>query len=284
MIKILRYIKNKLKSHKDTYYKVGKNVLILPYYHALPVYQKRFKLYDKALGHIANFLYSKNGKFYAIDIGANIGDSAALINNKYTIPTLCIEGSEEYLPYLRQNQERLGSHITIVDKFIGFDNLKTKKLNQKGTLTLSNSTHEFKSSINTLNHILDAHPKHKKSKLIKLDTDGYDFSILLNNLNFIKICQPILFFEYTLHYHSESERESLLVIQHLSNIGYTYFAVYDNFGHLMTIVNKDYIERFREINNYLKSNQFFGTAVYGIDICAFNANDADLYHYLHAEN
>jgi hypothetical protein len=100
-------------------YTVGRTKLLLPADHALDRYQARWKRYDRALGEIARLVWQKYPNSAAVDIGANVGDSAALINTYHDIPTLCIEGGEAFLPFLRENARRIGAHVAIEAAFVG---------------------------------------------------------------------------------------------------------------------------------------------------------------------
>ena len=79
-------------------YMVGRTRVVLPLDHALETYQARWKRYDRALGEIAHIVRGKYPDLRAVDIGANVGDTAALIFAYDDIPTLCIEGTEAFLP------------------------------------------------------------------------------------------------------------------------------------------------------------------------------------------
>lgn len=102
-------------------YAVGPYTIMLPVGHRLDSYQKTYKRYDIALGEIANIIAQKYPNMTALDIGANIGDSAALICKYQKIPVLCIEGDKHFIPLLRENSARIGAHIIIEECFIGAD-------------------------------------------------------------------------------------------------------------------------------------------------------------------
>ncbi|HAZ47443.1 MAG TPA: hypothetical protein DDW76_13245 [Cyanobacteria bacterium UBA11369] len=78
-------------------YQIGRYQIILPSDHLLDAYQSTWLRYDKALGYIAHAIFEKYPKSSAIDIGANVGDSAALIRQYSDIPVLCIEGNPNFI-------------------------------------------------------------------------------------------------------------------------------------------------------------------------------------------
>ena len=61
----------------DIQYTIGNISISLPHNHPLPSYQKAFLLYNKAVGIIAQIIEKENSNAIIIDIGANIGDTAA---------------------------------------------------------------------------------------------------------------------------------------------------------------------------------------------------------------
>jgi hypothetical protein len=222
------------------YYKIGRYVIELHSNHSLPECHEKWKRYDKSLGEIANILWNYYPNFTVIDIGANVGDSVAIICNKYDVDVLCIEGWSGFVSYLKKNEKLFHSKVDIYDKYLDNNN--------------------------TLIDALNSFPYYKKSKLIKIDTDGNDFLIINNSIEILKEIEPILFFEYLIKEHTA--HLSLMTIENLLKIGYDSFIVYDNYGNLLTTIRENYRMRFEELNNYLLSNIKNGIAVYYLDVCA----------------
>jgi len=127
--------------------------------------------------------------------------------------------------------------------------------------------------------ILQEHPTFQNSKLLKIDTDGFDFSIIQTSISVIGNLRPVLFFEYDIFFTSDARDESLKTLQVLFECGYQSFIVYDNYGnYLLSLTSQDY-DKFIDLNTYLFSNRFASgiTAVYYLDICAFAEADTDLF-------
>lgn len=268
-------------------YKIGPHSIVLPPGHMLDQYQTRWKRYDMALGEIARIVYAKYPGYTAIDIGANIGDTAALICKYNPVSVLCVEGHPGFLTLLETNASRVSSEIEIEKCFLGADG-RTVQFAQiaenKGTasLTTESGTGEPGVSIpmKSLETVLTEHPVFSDPRLIKIDTDGLDFRILLASKSCLQRLRPILYFEYDTNFQSTSDKEALQAIKMLISIGYTRFLVYDNYGnYLMTVTTQD---TFAELNAYLRSNRKHGWAVYYFDICAMTEDDADLFDQIHA--
>jgi hypothetical protein len=72
--------------------------------HMLPIYQSVHILYDSALPRICKYLENKNNKIFIVDMGANIGDTVAMIQSEISdySKILCVEGSESF--YISEKQ------------------------------------------------------------------------------------------------------------------------------------------------------------------------------------
>ena len=267
-------------------YVIGKHKILLPVDHMLDQYQSNWKRYDTALGYISQTIFKKYSKFTAIDIGANIGDSAALINKYIEIPILCIEGHPEFVPFLEYNASQIGN-IQIAKYFIGKDGESIcleNIISCGGTASIINaiSSESFPNnqiSLKSLASILEIFPQFKHSKLLKIDTDGCDFNIINDSIETIDLIKPILCFEYDINFSTNAEIDALETIENLLNIGYTSFLVYDNFGNYLINLNGYEYKKFIDLNAYLISNhrKSGNSAVYYFDIYAFPKIDEDLF-------
>jgi predicted RNA methylase len=106
--KINKYLRNIFNNNvpleeKDIHYKIENFSVLLPNNHKLPEYQLTYKNYDKKLRLITENTNNDQEKNVIIDIGANVGDSAAYIRSFTNSHIYCIEGDLYYLNYLRKN-------------------------------------------------------------------------------------------------------------------------------------------------------------------------------------
>ncbi|HLI22615.1 MAG TPA: FkbM family methyltransferase [Stellaceae bacterium] len=268
-------------------YSIGRHRLILPPDHLLDEYQAHYRLYDRVLGDIAQIVWHKYPGASAIDIGANIGDSAALICRDQDFPVLCIEGSPRYLGYLRRNLERLPATIEIAPVLVGGNAAAVPKagLQEKlGTarITSASATTDETIEMRPLADILAAHSKFSQPRLIKSDTDGSDFEILASSIDVLRAVRPVLFFEYDPKFRIDGFEMGLATLAKLHEIGYSCFLVYDNFGNCLEIVTGDPRERFAQLNRYLMSHALFGPQIHYFDVCACGPQDEDIARLLYA--
>ena len=267
----------------DKVYRIGRFELILPADHALDQYQQHFRLYDRLLGEIARLLVAKYPDAAAIDIGANVGDTAALLCREQDMPILCIEGHPQFVSYLRRNLERLPPCIEVAECLVGAraGSVPLADLHARdGTAALQPGAQVAAGApslaVRRLAEILAEHPRFGGARLLKTDTDGADFEILLSSLDVIRKHRPVLYFEYDPTLRVQGTREATEVVAALTAEGYRYFLVFDNYGNFMTCIEQDAADRFGELDRYLLSHLLFGRRVHYLDVCAFSADDEDL--------
>ena len=266
----------------DRTHRLGRFEIVLPAEHRLDQYQRAYRLYDRFLGDIANLVGQKYPDATAIDIGANVGDSAAAICRDRDLPVLCIEGSPTFLPYLRENRRRLPAGIEVVECLVSSedgtapaDYLKA----ERGTASIGTpgaSPAPGPLVLRRLDSILKEHPRFLHARLVKSDTDGADFDILIASLPVFRHDKPVLYFEYDPTVRKDGHQKALALIAGLVRSGYGAFAVYDNFGHFLEVIDTGILDRFADLDRYLMSNLFFGRHVYYLDVCAFAKADYDI--------
>ena len=256
---------------------------MLPADHPLDQYQERYRLYDWVLGEITPLLLEKYPDATAIDIGANVGDTAALLCRERTLPVLCIEAHPRFLPYLRRNLERLPGGIEVAECLVGA---------RRGTVPAASYVARHGTAgvdvaavagaegsglvVRPLAEILREHPRFLNARLLKTDTDGSDFEILQSSLEVIGRTRPVLYFEYDPTLRPDGASAARRTIAALLQAGYRSFLVQDNFGHFLERIDARIEERFASLDRYLFSNLYFGRQIYYYDVCAFSAADEDL--------
>ncbi|WP_421654425.1 FkbM family methyltransferase [Leptothermofonsia sp. ETS-13] len=265
-------------------HQIGRFQILLPANHMLDQYQKTWWRYDTALGYIAQIVFQKYPDACAIDIGANVGDSAALIRSYADAPILCIEGNPEFIEYLEHNASTIGG-IEIDQCFVGNDNtiVDFERINSNGgTATIVDAVSSeamWFIEMKSLRTILENHLDFRQTKLLKIDTDGFDFAIIQKSTSVISALRPVLYFEYDTNFKPEGEVEALEAIKALFEIGYTYFLVYENFGNYLFSITAQDLDKFIDLNICLASNRKkSGTSViFYFDICALTEEDFDLF-------
>jgi FkbM family methyltransferase len=259
-------------------YKYHNYTLRLPLSHDYPFNLKANPEYSQNLGIIAQIIQSKYNSAPAIDVGANIGDSAQIISH-YTksMPILCVEGNSTFIPLLNQNTKTLNT-VSIAECFVGETSEIVKPFNYLGTSRLEKSTEGIQ--VKTMNEVLTDHPSFENSKLLKIDTDGFDNKIIRASKDFIATSKPIIFFEYDPYFLSKQEEKGYDIFDFLQKLGYMSVLIFDNYGKFMFEVATSEIHILRELTDYFNRNG----SIY-MDICGVHQSDTDILssikkHYL----
>ena len=250
--------------------------LLLPISHKLPMYRKKYPDYSSNLGRIAKEIKSDDPEASAIDIGANIGDSVAIIRRQCFMPILCIEGDAKFLGILKHNLGVLGEGVQV---FGGYVAMETGLLDATVS-SVDGSAHLRRASgtsspisAKSLQDILSAFPDFSKPRLLKVDTDGFDAAILRGALSILRESRPIVFFEYDPFFLCANADSGLALLSQLRSIGYSKALVYDNFGDFLLSANLDDFEQWRDLDAYFSGR---GGARY-MDVCLFPQEDIPLH-------
>ena len=238
IIKIFNYFYTKIRN-SNLFKNVTRNYnyknfsILLPLNHMLPDYQKANPKYDKLLPIISKYI---NQNEMIIDIGANVGDTlAAMVDENPNPIYLCIEPEDEFYSYLLRNVDIIQKKIPnlkvhLLKQFVG-NQITNVSLDKKGGTAKANLiSGNIKSK--TLDDILNDFENIEKIKLLKADTDGFDYDVLESSLKTIEKHKPILFFEcqYELEYQKTNYKS---IIKKLQSLGYFHWTIFDNYGEII---------------------------------------------------
>jgi FkbM family methyltransferase len=229
-------------------------------------------LRDQCVGIVAQEIGKKYADQLIIDIGANIGDTAAIIASKASNPLLLIEASDFFYSYLVKNAAKLNNKIVTHKILIGTGEYTSGELFHWG------GTAEWKEDTSTTPvHTEKIHNMTKESVcFIKSDTDGYDFKILLASLPWLAIQKPALLIESQIREQKDFDTQVRL-LDELSNIGYDNFIVWDDTGnHLLSTNESQVISDIsrQKLNSSLNGGLKISS---NFDICCFHIQDIDVY-------
>lgn len=214
---------------------IGEVALDMRLSHQLPLYFALFPTYDRVLPRIARQMRAARTALVVIDVGANVGDTAALVAE--AVPDarfLCVEGSTDYAPFLRANVERLRINAECVERYCGDDDgllAGVGAQEQEGTGRLMASSVPYTGvPTQTLDRIVEAHPAFARPDLLKVDTDGYDAKVLRGSRRLLADTRPVLFFEVAPHLLGDVGDDVAPIFLMISALGYARARVYDHEG------------------------------------------------------
>jgi len=275
--KILRICRRIVLLFSDPEVKVNiKGVnMRMSFSHALPYYLIKYPLYNDNLTRIASMIKEKYNNLSILDIGANVGDTVALLKGRFDCPIYCIEGDDNYYNILKENIKQF--HNVKADKiFLGEEDssFSANIQRRRGTASIS---HDAKTStsmnikkLSTLMHQMNSYENYK---LIKIDTDGYDTKIIRGGYDFFLKIKPVIFFEYDPYFLQKQNEDGISIFDFLKTLDYNYVIVYDNLGILIKKINIENSKEVLELHNSL--NNKGGKSFY--DLAMFNKLDDDLF-------
>lgn len=247
----------------------------LPFSHKLPFILKDYPYYSSNLARIAKYVKEKYAELKVIDVGANIGDSVAILRKEEFFPILCIEGDEQFFSILEINASSF-TEVYIAKQFLGQETKRmyvvSTKLGGTGNLQEDQNSTQIV-EIKKLSDFIKQYSVFENAKMLKIDTDGFDCKIIRGALSFLNQAKPVIFFEYDPFFLNKQEDDGFSIFASLGNIGYKKILIYDNFGRLLLSVDIDNLDLLKEIHLY-----FMGRKSYlYCDICVFHSEDIDLF-------
>lgn len=249
-------------------FKYQQFTLKIPFSHDLPLNMKMFPTYNVNLGKVTKIVHQKYADLKVIDIGANIGDSIAIMQHEAVVPTLCIEGNPKFLKLLEQNIKQF-KDIEIEASFVGEKSVKVNPQNNLGTAFLEESTDGI--MVHTMQEVITKHPKFTTAKLLKIDTDGFDNIIIRASKELLLNAKPVIFFEYDPYYLAKQNEKGIDIFDLLEELNYASAMVFDNFGFYLTTVSLSNKNLLKDLHHYFnRSGSMY------MDLVLLHKTDDDL--------
>ncbi len=250
----------------------GEMRITLPPGHRLDYYQKFYPSYDAPLLHLGQIISRQSEPARAIDIGANIGDSAAILKCAGITEVLCVEGNEHFLPYLHRNVADL-SGVVVEPRYIApiVGNNELSILTSRGTARLQDAgSNKSNTSLSFVSpsELLEKHETFRGFDILKLDTDGFDMDILDQFMTLAADSEAVILFECDPVLTSGGVSRIMKSISKLAAAGYSKCAVFDNYGIFVTSLKLDAADLLSDLLFYAAESGKRGGAVSYFDVVA----------------
>jgi FkbM family methyltransferase len=256
-------------------YRLGATELSLPLSHALPLQLKNAPQYGGNLGRLARVVQAKYPGSSILDVGANVGDSAAIIRaHEVDAPILAIEGDGRFFPLLAENARTLGE-VSAFQALVGAEtaNLAGRLEHGPGnTRLVLGQVDGTEVRLKSLADILDERPRFRDFKLIKLDTEGLDVPIVLGSRALLAATGPVVFLEYSPSLFAEGRSSHGSVAERLMDIGYRHALVWDNTGDFLMGFDLEQRSILEDLTDFYSGRHGYRYA----DLALFQADDRDL--------
>jgi FkbM family methyltransferase len=244
--------------------------LCLPLSHELPFYRRAFPEYSSNLGRVGYHVAQKYPDASIIDIGSNVGDSAAILRTSCSQPILCIEGEARFFDCLSHNTRSLPD-IEREQTFVGAGGDTVAKIfTHQGNAEIRLGSGPGSASICTLSEVLTRHPRFATARFIKLDAEGFDCRIIVAEPQLIARNKPVLFFEYYPHASKLAGYDPFPVFPFLAGLGYSTLLIYQNIGNYFATIKLDQLCSLEDLHYFLSDLGGF------CDLVAFHTQDLDI--------
>lgn len=268
-----RWRENKFFTQSLLHVKCGDYELLVPKSHLLTNLLATQPLRDKCVGVAAEYLGLKYRSGTIVDVGANIGDTAAIIATHASNKLILVEGSEYFHSLLLRNVRQLPNDIEVKHCLIGDGSQVAARLTHWGGTAFLNKHEPGDSRANTERLCSIAGDD---TCFVKLDTDGNDFAILADSIDWFAKVRPGILFENQIHDQNDLHAAGS-ICRRLADIGYLYFIVWDDAGFFLC--STTCLQLLADLNRYLLTvHENRGhISIYNTDILCLHQEDKDVF-------
>jgi len=213
----------------------------MPAEHPLPNVLHYFPQYNRPLALAASAIksHSSDENLTVIDVGANIGETVAAIEQfTQNVSYLCIEADQEIARLCSFNHQG-NPRVQTEQCFIGEQEGALAQLQDDGRANPSTKMMEQGSleengrcgRLVRLDTVATSFAElHKGIHLIKVDTEGYDFSVLRSGAALISRYKPALYFEWFPDLLIGLHEQVWDGFDYLESLGYHHFVFFASQG------------------------------------------------------
>jgi FkbM family methyltransferase len=231
---------------------------------------------NSQLGRLAVCTAGKYPSMTVIDIGANVGDTIAIIKTAAALPVIGIEGDPSAYRFLEMNLP-LFTNVTLIKQFLGEkeETLQASLEKEGWNATIVPASGESQSiGLKTLDQVLHEHQLFSQQlKLLKIDTEGFDTIILRGAQELLEKHKPVIYFEYNRRNMDAIGEPGLPTLFSLEKYGYRNVTFFDNKGRYLLTTPLDRHDLIRQLHEY--SLEHTSSIAY-YDICLFHESDKEL--------
>lgn len=272
----------KVNVHSENKAKIVRKVKVGNYFVDMPGNNPQISTYkyepevNTQLARLAVCIFNKYKDLTVLDIGANVGDTIAVIKSAVDVPIIGVEGDAISYGFLEKNTAQF-QQVTIIKEFLGEKRQTLQVALEKGgwnTTLVPSETSGNQLTLKTLDEVLAEHQLSNLTlKLLKVDTEGFDTIILRGAFALIQQHKPVLYFEYNKSNMDAIKEDGLSTLLSLEKCGYRKVLFFDNRGRYMLTVPITNHTLIKELHYYADESN---SEIVYYDICLFHEEDEDL--------
>lgn len=255
---------------------VGRFKIEIPQHNPLGMVYDENPQFAGQLGRLTSIVKKKYPNASAIDVGANVGDTACIIKSAEDIPVMCIEGDAATFVYLQRNIAQFRD-ASAHNLFLGENTAEVHaNLENRGwnlTIIPNAAAASSRIKIVRLDDYIAAQPAVHTCKLLKIDTEGFDCSIVRGATRLLEEVAPVITFEYNRGNMDKIGEPGLPTLELLEQLGYSTIVFHDQDGRLLLATTLGEHALIKDVHEY--ADCVHGRVGY-LDITTFHERDTDL--------
>ncbi|OOQ58075.1 FkbM family methyltransferase [Mucilaginibacter pedocola] len=233
-----------------------------------------YKEYGASLTRLTTVLNKHFAGLTAIDIGANQGDSVALIKSGADVPVISVEGDGTLAELYAQNTAQF-SNVQLVKTFLSEDGLDMDctftKVGHNLTIVPTVAGKDTTlTKFSSVDNLYQSGIFNSTCKLLKVDTEGFDLKIIRGGAKFISEIKPAILFEFNRENLEVVEPDPYSIFPWLLNHGYNTILFYESDGRFMFSSTLDKQRFMKQMFDYVDGKN---ARIYYLDIIVFHADD-----------
>ncbi|MBM3415181.1 MAG: FkbM family methyltransferase [Bacteroidetes bacterium] len=228
------------------------------------------------LGRLAIAIHKKYPGMTVIDVGANVGDTIAVLKSVADVPVIAIEGDEISYSFLEKNTKQF-SGVSLIKTFLSDKPQETTVNFDKdgwNATIIPDEQGSTRVSFRTLDEVVSFSENDKVDiKLLKVDVEGFDTIVLRGAFDTIKKNKPVLFFEYNRTNMKAINEDGLPTVMSFAGYGYNKIVFFDHKGTLVLATEMKNEEVITSLHDYISSSK---NLMGYYDIAIFHEQDNDV--------
>jgi FkbM family methyltransferase len=256
--------------------KIGKFTIRVPRINPVTVTYLDYPDTMSQLAPLVLLMKKKYPNLSAIDIGANVGDTACLIKTGGDIPLVCIEGDDSTYELLRQNMSQwknTSAHKLFLGEKTGNVAATFERSGWNTTIKPGHSSGSQNIEITSLDDFMCAQQAAANCKLVKIDAEGFDCSIIRGAMKFLQQVRPVVMFEYNRDNMDTIGEKGLETLRMLCDLGYSKVAFHDCYGRFFTDAALSEDGLVQDLLDYADGKH---PGIYYFDLTVFHKDDSEV--------
>lgn len=264
------------QTKSDVWVKVGHYSVLMPGFNVQAINYRLYPDLNAQFGRLSKSIAHKYPDMTMIDVGANVGDTIAVVKTVADIPVIGVEGDEITFSYLEKNVKQF-KNVEIVNTFLG-ENSEAKSVNFEKTgwnaTIIPDERGGKEVAFKTLDEVISTGSySNRRLKLLKVDVEGFDTIVLRGATEIIAGHKPVVFLEYNRQNMKAINEAGLPTLLSFAEAGYKKAAFFDHKGTLVLATSIDNTEVVTYLHEYASSSK---NLIGYFDICLFHAEDTDI--------